>query len=91
MLNYQDERLPEHMRDGMKLYLERGIEPGSFLEAVLSNDLRAACECADHINQRRLFDIVSWLYNEAPAGSWGSPENFNHWRARQLARQMAST
>ena len=30
--------------------------PGSFLSAVLCNDLRGACECADDTNRSRLFE-----------------------------------
>lgn len=71
--------LPEHMQDGMRLYLENRIGPGSFLTSVLANDLRGACERADHINRYRLYDIVSWLYNYAPGNSWGSRESVNKW------------
>jgi len=34
--------LPEHIRGGMKLYLEDHVEPGGFLRAVLENDLVGA-------------------------------------------------
>ena len=39
-INYDS--LPPHMHDVMRLYIEHGIEPGSFLTAVLSNDLMKA-------------------------------------------------
>jgi hypothetical protein len=64
------------MVSGLKLYFDQGIEPGSFMASVLSNDLKEACGRADYINQRLIFETVSWLYNEAPLGSWGSPENY---------------
>ncbi len=73
--------LPEHMREGMRDYIEHRYPPGRFLNAVLSNDLRTACEKADHINRHRLFDIVSWLYNEAPGNCWGSAEAVRLWLA----------
>jgi hypothetical protein len=72
-------RIPEHCRDGLLNYLRYGIHPGSFLEAVLSNDLREACSRADHINLRALSDYVFVLYNDAPCGAWGSPENVQAW------------
>lgn len=68
-----------HMIDGLKLYFEEKIAPGSFMTAVLSNDLKEACARADFYNQDKLYDIVRWLYNEAPSTSWGSPEKVNKW------------
>lgn len=71
--------IPQHCRDGLKLYIERGIPPGSFLEAVVSNDLREACGRADHINRYRIFDYVSFLSQYAPFVAWGSPERYHSW------------
>lgn len=71
--------IPPHMIGGLRRYIEDGIPPGSFLTAVLSNDLRGACERADDENRHCLFDYVSFLYNHAPTGSWGSKENFGAW------------
>lgn len=73
------ETLPEHMRDGMRLYIEHCVPPGSFLEAVLSNDLREACVRADAVNRDRLFDFVAFLFNHAPSSCWGSPEAVREW------------
>jgi hypothetical protein len=75
MFNYKTFPNP-HMVIGLELYFERGIEPGSFMTAVLCNDLKGACARADWMNQRLIFQTVEWLYNEAPAGSWGSPEAY---------------
>lgn len=73
------ELVPGHMRDGVKRYFDHGIPPGSFMTAVLSNDLREALGRADDINRERLFDIVSFLYTDAPAACWGSPEKVSAW------------
>jgi hypothetical protein len=78
--------LPEHMQDGTRLYVEHGLAPGSFLTAVICNDLREAMSRADDINRARLFDIVSWFYNEAPAPCWGSPEKFAAWVEQRQVR-----
>lgn len=78
-MNY--DRLPEHMQDGFKRYFEDRIPMGSFGMAVVSNDLKEAFGRADEVNRERMFDIVSWLYNNAPIGSWGSPENVEAWLA----------
>lgn len=77
MFNYS--LLPDHMHGGMQRYIENRIPPGGFLKAVLENNLSAAFGSADHINRERMFDIVGFLYNEAPSGCWGSPEKVRKW------------
>ena len=81
--------LPPHMVDGMKLYLEHGVEPGSFMMSVLCNDLRGAIGRADHINSRFLANIVSWLTSEAPSACWGSPERVRRWIELKEQTRMA--
>lgn len=71
--------LPPHMHDGMKNYLEHGIEPGSFLMSVLCNDLKGAFMRADHINQEYIAEIVSYCMSEVPSIAWGSPERVHIW------------
>jgi hypothetical protein len=72
-------KLPMHMRTGVQLYLEQGIEPGSFLRAVLENDLAGAARRADEVNRKFLFEWAEFLHNELPANSWGSPEIVDRW------------
>jgi hypothetical protein len=71
--------LPSHMRDAMEKYLSFGIEPGSFLYSVLTNDLRGAIGRADHINLRYLTNIVSYCYNNIPSNAWGSEKRVQDW------------
>jgi len=66
--------VPHHIRDSILLYLERGIPPGSFVQAVFANDLMGAYGKADHINQHHIKGIASWIYNFAPSNSHGSYE-----------------
>lgn len=77
MFNYS--LLPEHVRGAMQRYVENRIPPGGFLTAVLENNLFEALMRADSINRERLFDIVSFLYNEVPSGCWGSPKAVKTW------------
>lgn len=77
--------LPERLRAGMQMYIEQHCATGRFLWAVLANDLRGACERADAHNQPRLFEIVRWLHNNAPAACWGSPENVDAWLRQEAA------
>lgn len=74
--------VPEHIRDGIRLYVERGIPPGSFLQAVICNDLREACGRADDINRSRLFQIVQFFYLDTPSGCWGSSKHYSDWIKR---------
>ena len=76
-----DDKIPPHTQPGLELYLEERIEPGGFLRAVLENNLREAMGRADQINRYALFDIVSWLFTNAPSASWGSPEKVATWLA----------
>lgn len=74
--------LPEHMRSPARDYVERGVRPGGFLTAVLSNDLKEAFGRADHINFQFMSDWVGWLVWNCPSGAQGSPEKVAAWIER---------
>ena len=76
-MNY--DMLPEHCREGMQRYIEEHVEPGSFLCAVIRNNLVDAFKWADETNREHLFDYAVFLYNEAPESCWGSDENMRAW------------
>ena len=78
--------IPEHMHDGIISYLTQGRPQGSFLTAVLSNDLIDAFVRADHINSANMFNWVKYLYNYAPPSSYGSPEKVKDWLARFVSK-----
>ena len=65
--------IPDRMMEGLKRWIDHGIKPGSFMLAVLTNDLRGAIERADDEN----------LYNEAPGGCWGSVEKVADWAKKK--------
>ena len=69
----------DYCRDGLRLYIERGIPPGHFLTAVICNDLAEAVGRADLTNQKNLHNYVKFLYNYAPTGCWRSKENYKAW------------
>jgi hypothetical protein len=70
---------PRNLRGGLERYLESGIPPGSFLTAVLTNDLREAFATADLQNRAQMYHLVNFLYNEFPGGAWGSKKKFDSW------------
>lgn len=76
-MNY--DLLPESLRNGMSLYLERGVAPGSFLMACLCDKWTDACIHADAQNQFLMKDIAIWLLTWAPSTAWGSPEKVAAW------------
>jgi hypothetical protein len=81
--------IPEHMVEGLDLYINRGIEPGSFLMAVLCNDLMEACARADHVNIHALPAYCGYLYNEAPPQCFGSYAKVAAWiEAKRAEREI---
>ena len=82
--------LPEHCREGMILYIEYGVIPGSFLTAVIENDLVHSFAYADDINIKRLFDYAGFLYNECPSQAWGSKEKVAAWAKARKAEYEES-
>jgi len=66
-------------QEGIDRYVNQGIPPGGFLEAVLSNDLKGALGRADEENRRDLFEIVQYCYMEIPSDCWGSAEKVSEW------------
>lgn len=71
--------IPDHILPGISRYLTRGVEPGSFVTAMLTNDLRGVMQCADDQNMRALPAIWNFLYNNIPSSAWGSPDNLHKW------------
>jgi hypothetical protein len=71
--------IPEHMLDAVAGYVDDHYPVGSFLQAVISNDLFRAVSKADDLNRDRLVNYVAFFYNYAPASCWGSPEAYASW------------
>lgn len=71
--------IPTYMLDGISCYVLYGIRPGSFLEAVFSNDLRGAFERADHNNSHIIREYLMLAYSTLPANCWGSVKQFEEW------------
>ncbi len=71
--------VPEGLRGGLVRWIVNGTPPGSFLQAVLRNDLADATARIDHENRPFLADVVKWLYNYAPSGCWGGPDRVADW------------
>lgn len=74
------------MRDPIVRWIEHG-EPtpklaGSFLRALLTNNLFEAFAFADEENADAMRSWVMFLYNFAPSQCYGSAEKINAWHER---------
>ena len=67
------------LAEGLARYLDHGIPTGSFLQAVLSNDLFDAFQRADHENQHNMLGVVQYIYDNLPIGAYGSPGSYTEW------------
>ena len=76
---FQTYEIPEGMREGLRLYVEDHIRPGSFLVAVICNDLREAVAQADDVNMPNIPAYVNYFYNHAPSTCWGSQKKMEAW------------
>jgi len=79
--------LPEGLEGGLERWLKHGIDPGSFLMAVIENNLTEAVGRADHNNLRYLPNIVSYFYNNVPRTAWGSKERADAWRSKFIGTE----
>jgi hypothetical protein len=72
-------RVREDMIEAIRRYVDDRLQPGSFLTAVICNDLNEAVSRADDDNFRNLGAIVAYFYNETPGGCWGSKAKMQQW------------
>jgi hypothetical protein len=59
------------MCDSVRNYIEYGIQPGSFLSAVICNDFAMAAVKADQQNGAALREWAMFFLNEVPPTAWG--------------------
>lgn len=71
--------IPPHLHEGLVRYFADGILPGSFLQAVLCNDLAEAVRRADPFAFTTLGHLVTFLIDVAPPTSWGSRDVVRAW------------
>lgn len=69
----QEENL-EMLKASLTRYTSERVPTGSFLRAVLENNLHVALRKADDVSRSNLLAISSYVYNELPGNIWGNPE-----------------
>ena len=76
---------PSRFVESIKLWLEHGCYPGSFVTGMLENDLKAAFGRFDSVNVDsalpEMRDLFKFIYNELPSGAWGSKDKMDEWHA----------
>lgn len=72
-------RVPLETADQIVHYIHNGVQPGSFVRAVLENDLITAVRKGDIENRAALSRIVEYLYNTCPRGAWMSEAQVEAW------------
>jgi hypothetical protein len=88
---WQDEAIPrgvpEHLIQGLYDWAssEHCVYPGGFLCAVLEGDLFGAYGRADQLTLEGMQALVMFVYNQLPAGCWGSKDKMKAWHAERNA------
>ena len=67
------------LKNGLRLYLEKGIEAGSGLMSVLEGDLWRAVHVLDSQNWTHLRELCEWLYNNPPSIAYGNKDYVKKW------------
>lgn len=71
--------VPRHLIPGLMDYIHNGVPTGSFLNAVLTNNLRMSVLNADNESRKGIVELVQFMWGEAPAKCWGSEERVRAW------------
>jgi hypothetical protein len=78
--------IPQGMHDGIIHYVFHHLPGGSFLNAVLTNNLREAASRADETNKPLLAQYVYFFYNYAPMSCWGNEEVVAEWLSQRVIK-----
>jgi hypothetical protein len=75
--------IPTRIKEAIDLHVTHGQSCGSFVSAVLLNDLKDSIGMADEECLANIRDIVGYCYNKLPSCCWGSKEKVRVWREHQ--------
>ena len=71
--------MKESVLSALKRYRDEHCPTGSFVRAVLENNLMEAIGQADEENRRDIVEICRFLYWDMPSICHGSPERVEAW------------
>lgn len=72
--------IEQRFKEAIDRWVNDACPMGGFINAVLENNLKEALGRADEDAYHNIRDIVKYLYNEVPAGCWGSRERVKAWK-----------
>ncbi len=78
-----DKTMKPQTKAGIDRHVSHGVPTGSFLQAVLENNLMEAIGRADDDNRQDLYEICDYIYNEIPSTCHGSPQKVKDWQAQK--------
>ncbi len=71
--------VPVHLHRGLVAYILLGVRPGSFLQAIIANDLQAAAFSADDTCKDYLIELCKFRINIMPDKCHGDYEALDDW------------
>lgn len=77
--------------EGLQRYVDGHVETGSFLRAVLENNLHDAARRASPESVVLLPLIMVWLDEHAPPASWGNAEKVRAWLSEKPCPACGNT
>jgi hypothetical protein len=83
-INY--DLLPKHLQTGARLWIEQGVRPGSFMQAVFANDFQAAVVRADTTSMACIREIAQFIYT-TPRNCNGSYRQLALWEDYHAAKR----
>jgi hypothetical protein len=76
---FRNFHISEDSINDLRNWVDHGTQPNSFLEAVISNNLKGVITYGDDESIANLPAYVAWLDNMAPQSCWGSFKAYNTW------------
>lgn len=72
-------KLPDETIAALELYRTKGLPPGEFLQAILSNDLKRAVSEGLSDERETIAQVVAWAHGNLPTQAWGSEGAVEEW------------
>lgn len=82
--HYLNFYISKRMMNPIQEYIENGVETGSFLKAIICNDLAKAVRRADEENMNNIPAFIAFFYNHAPSECWGNAANYEFWIKKKV-------
>ena len=79
--------ISDRMGDSIIMYIENGVLPGSFLRAIICNDLKGAFMEADDENYANLPAFIMYFYWEVPGSICGSHKKMLKWEQANIDKR----